>query len=284
MLGKAFEPFLEQEITKSKVIQQMQQYAAQNSSYLIGQLTGNLTSKSALMGANRPTSIRPDALISFNMSLFLNKTENQILTTGAPPRAVELQSRLDLSQISLEYNTVYNRQVSKLLINYLNSNTYGFSLKYWSNESGKTFAKAKGIQQELNRIFRYRQSPYGIHSWETKYAEAYSNWEISKNLINIIGPYNVALISGAQFEWMSDFLQSHLLRLSFQHRKTRAGDKKLPFDSTRDGRPTKETTPEVRKTDIYIKARGGVSKGMKIQDSLNSSNRSITHGLLMKAY
>lgn len=283
MLGNTFEPFLKQEVENSKVIQLMQQYVANNSSYLIGQLTGDLTSKSALIGANKSTKIRPDALISFDASLSLNKTENQILTTGMPPRAVELQSLLDLSQISLEYNTVYNRQVSKMLVDYLNSNTYGFSIKYWNKESGKTFAKSKEVQQELNRVFRYKKPPYGIHSWETKYAEVYSNWEISKNLINIIGPYNVALISGSGFEWMSDFLQSHILRMSFQHRKTRAGDKKLPFDSTREGRPTIETTPEVRKTDIYIKTRNNIFRGMKIQDSLGSSGKQIEHRLSIKS-
>ena len=263
-MGKRFENFISTKIFNNKNLDFAMESVIENGlSSVIFELTGKKQSTSALVKGTK--QIRPDAFISFGADIQMTDENGQLMmNSNNQLLSVELQNKIDLNV--LDENTLIN-----IMKNYLEANAYGFSLKYWSGGSGKTFTRSSKLKSDLNSVFRQKLDGT-YHSWEEEYATAYANWEVSKYLINLINPNVIALISGNGFEWMDTFLESHILRMRVQRAATTNKHKKLPFNSYRNGEPSTETLPLIKNDDIYIQT---VSSLRKMQ--IRQQNRAGGH-------
>ena len=178
--------------------------------------TGGIKSTSAVVTGSK--NIRPDIGIGFS--------EAQQQGYG-----VELQQFLDLDQLKIDLET--QEIDSDLLKKFLQNSAYGFSLKLWNIEAAnnKEFSQSKPIQELLNRDFqttKYGETRKRRTTWESQYTLDYVNYTLSRYLINIIGPINVALITGGKnsFTWFDDFLNAHMFTMQIQlnsHKKSTRG-------------------------------------------------------------
>lgn len=253
-LGRVFEPFVRDKIFNNKNLDQAVIDTIDNGvNSVIARVTGNMTSKSAIQeGAPQ---IGPDVMVATSGSFGFKKSEG-VLSAGSTQAAVELQTMIDL-QIT-DDNTLLS-----MMQTYLQSNLAGLNLKYFTNASGKVFTKSTPLQNQLNDVFRQKHDG-SYHTWEEEYATAYANWQVSRYLINLINPNVVAIVTGAEFQWVDAFLESHILRMRVQRASTTYKDKRLPFNSKRNGRPSTETLPLIKTPDIYIQTLHGLRRSQNI--------------------
>lgn len=260
LLGTQFESFVKNEVFGAKMESYIQKpiFQALASLGLDFSDTGTMQSASAL--TKKKTYIRPDLGLGFSVdSTFLD--EKGVLRDKLTNVAIELQEIVDLDNYLPE-----NINNANILQQYLQNNLYGFSLKQWTDANGKTFAKSSILQSQLNSDFKTIDSEGNRHSWETEYAAAYANYIISKNLINIIGPMNVAAITGGGFEWFDDFVGMHLFYMGLQLDQIK--------NKERDGRPTIEGYPRVTKSDIFTRrlANQAVNHSFKANALISKNN------------
>ena len=97
---------------------------------------------------------------------------------------------------------------------YLESNSYGFSLKVWKNAQGKEFAQSKQLQTYINN--KFQEGRKRRKTWESTFTNEYVVWQISRLLINIIGPMNVGIMTGREFIWMDDFITRRMFYMDVQ--------------------------------------------------------------------
>ena len=269
MLGQVFEPFVKNKIFNNQnldraIIDTIQSNADQ----IVAEVTGNKVSKSALQAGS--TQIGPDVMVSVGGGFGFHSS-NGILSGGSTNTAIELQSVIDL-QIT-DDNTLLS-----MMYDYLQSNLAGFNLKYFTKEGGKVFTQSSVLQKQLNSAFRQKHDG-SYHTWEEEYATAYANWELSRNLINLINPNVVAIVTGAEFQWVDTFLESHLLRMRVQRAATTHKGKTLPFNSKRDGRPSTETLPLIRTPDVYIQTMRGLQRSRNIAQKRSGGRVQVTNTL-----
>lgn len=269
MLGNAFEPFVRDKIFNNENLDRsIIELIQSNAEQIAIQVTGGRTSKSALQ-ENVP-QIGPDVMVSFGGHFGFHSSDN-VLYGGHNNTAIELQSIIDL-QITDDSTLL------SMMHDYLASNLAGFNLKYFAKEGGKAFMQSSVLQKQLNDVFRQRHDG-SYHTWEEEYATAYANWQLSRNLINIINPNVVAIVTGAEFQWVDAFLQSHILRMRVQRAATTHKGKTLPFNSKREGRPTTETLPLIKTPDIFIQTMRGLKRSRTIAQKRSGGKVQVTNKL-----
>lgn len=199
--------------------------------------TGNIKARSAVVSGKR--NIRPDIGLGFSEE---NKQGSR----------VELEGWLDLSDY---INATYEEMTSKhneALKDFLQSSAMGLSLKVWKNPNNQEFSQSKPLMDMINRQLYTVHPQYGYRTtWEGQYAMDYINYQISKYLINIISPLNIAMVTGNGFMWMDEFLSNKIFFMTIQLNSIKK--------SIRG--PGWEGFPEIASPNIYIRA---AAKGVNI--------------------
>ena len=82
-----------------------------------------------------------------------------------------------------------------------------------STLTNEKFSQSSVIANKINAGLRASNQSGQRRKWQEPWAEAYANWCLSKSLFNIIGPLDIGLITGQNFYWMDDFLNSARFRM-----------------------------------------------------------------------
>lgn len=163
--------------------------------------TGQVQAVSAVTKGAK--NIRPDIGLGFS--------REQMSGVG-----VELEQWLDVSDFV--QTGIDSLKSQELIKNFLQSNSFGLSLKIWNadNSNKKKFSDSVILQEKINnQLLTY--SAYGNRTtWESLYAMDYINYQISRYLINIISPLNVAVVTGSGLIWMDDFLSTRIFYMDVQ--------------------------------------------------------------------
>ena len=232
-LGNEFENFLERALMPEALEGQVSSIITDSLNSMLSGFsgTGSKTSKSWTVTGEK--NIRPD--IGLNMATAY-KDSDGILRLPDSNLAVELQEELYLDDM-LPKDITSN----DILKAYLDSNSYGFSLKIWKNAQGKEFAQSKQLQAYINQ--KFQEGRKRRKTWESTFTNEYVVWQISRLLINIIGPMNVGIMTGKEFIWMDDFLTRKIFFMDVQLQALRK--------STRG--PGYEGFPELPSSSIKIR-------------------------------
>ena len=208
-LGYEFEAFMEKALAPEELSRAVSAEAAQIVSSLAGGFsrTGGITSTSAVVKGQR--DIRPD------LGLGMSFTGDSLgtLNMGEKTISVELQELVDLNDLAMEEKEITSSEVLK---SYIDANAFGFSLKLWKDGNNKEFSSSSVLQKSINNQF-ITYGPYGNRTtWESNYAEWFVVYQLSKYLINIISPTNVAMITGNNFIWMDDYISNKIFFMDVQ--------------------------------------------------------------------
>lgn len=178
--------------------------------------TGSTKSRSWINAGVK--DIRPDLGLNMQMEIDDSNIARLVNATGPDGKklAVEFQEMFDLDNFLPE-----NITSNEIIQSYLNSNAYGFSAKVWSAGSmnGKEFSKSSTLQNYINSQFN--KTRQANRTWESNYTARFIIYQISKDLLNIIGPLNVALITGNSFIWMDEFLTKRMFYMDMQFESVR---------------------------------------------------------------
>lgn len=205
-LGNEFENFIERALMPEALEGQVSQIILDGLNSLTSGFSGTGSMKSKGWTVTGEKNIRPD--IGLNMSTAI-KDETGVLRLPNSDLAVELQEEFDLNEMMPEDITS-----NEILQAYLNSNSYGFSLKVWKSSQGKEFAQSKQLQSYINN--KFQEGRKRRKTWESTFTNEYVVWQISRLLLNIIGPMNVGIMTGREFIWMDDFLSRRLFFMDIQ--------------------------------------------------------------------
>lgn len=99
---------------------------------------------------------------------------------------------------------------------------FGINIKkYSSNDvNGHSFTSAKQISIDLlNNSFLNSWSTGNCKSWNKKYAQATADLYVSTQLINILGPQNIYILFGNEYNLMSQFIQNHSIYTNIYYNK-----------------------------------------------------------------
>lgn len=99
---------------------------------------------------------------------------------------------------------------------------FGINIKkYSSNDvNGHSFTSAKQISIDLlNNSFLNSWSTYNCKSWNKKYAQATADLYVSTQLINILGPQNIYILFGNEYNLMSQFIKNHSIYTNIYYNK-----------------------------------------------------------------
>lgn len=149
----------------------------------------------------------------------------------------------------------------EILQQYLNSNMYGFSVKRWDKQEAKQLTGAKGIQTLMNNIFRQSDN----HTWNAIYAYHTMLLYISRSLLDILGPVNIAYITGLSFVWADQFVQESLFYMNmYAHQKY--------------GQDDAEIKPYINSGNIYVRHvnqnyRNNILQNARFQGSSGSDQK-----------
>lgn len=227
-LGIEFENFLERffnikefsktinNITNEKIENEKQSLINQVFSGI--ERTGGKQSTSVVVKGKK--DIRPD--LGLNMSIFHEGEVAKYKDNDGGIHDVELQSFLDLSSFHKDLETKNIAEIignTSILEGYLNKNNtaFGFSLKLWKNANGKEFSQSSVLQKMVDAELREPvHEDKTRKSWESNYAMEYVIYLLSKYLINIIGPVNIAMITGGGLTWMNDFIDQKIFYMQVQ--------------------------------------------------------------------
>lgn len=205
-LGNEFEKFLEQALMPEALEGKVSSIITDNLNSLLSGFSGTGSMKSTGWTVTGEKNIRPD--IGLNMATAY-KDETGVLRLKDSGLAVELQEEFDLDNM-LPQDITSN----DILQAYLESNAYGFSLKVWKNAQGKEFAQSKQLQTYINN--KFQEGRKRRKTWESTFTNEYVVWQISRLLINIIGPMNVGIMTGKEFIWMDDFITRRMFYMDVQ--------------------------------------------------------------------
>lgn len=208
-LGLEFESFMEHALATDELAKVVSSESVEIINSLISGFTktGNITSKSAITEGRR--AIRPD--IGLGMAMQIDNSGVARLKNSNT--AVEFQALVDLSELVPEEKEITSAEV---LQSYLNTNAFGFSMKLWKDGNNKEFSQSSTLQKMINSQLKTYDSFGRRLTWETNYTESYVVYQLSKYLLNIIGPMNVAIISGRNFTWMNDFIDNRIFYMTVQ--------------------------------------------------------------------
>lgn len=205
-LGNEFESFIERMLSPDALEEGVSEvlYSAIVDSMSSFKQTGGYQSKSFVTKGIK--NIRPDIGLNMDFSI---KDKDGILRTHPGGLEVELQEEFNLDDfLPNDINS------SDILRRYLESSSYGFSLKIWKDSQGKEFSSSTTLQDRINA--KFQEGRKRRKTWESTFTNEYVVYQVSKLLINIIGPMNVALLSGKEMIWMDDFLSQRIFYMDVQ--------------------------------------------------------------------
>ena len=232
-LGNEFENFLERALMPEALEGQVSSIITDSLNSMLSGFSGTGSMKSKGWTVNGEKNIRPD--IGLNMATAYKDSDGVLRLPGSN-LAVELQEEFYLDDM-LPKDITSN----DILKAYLDSNSYGFSLKVWKSAQGKEFAQSKQLQAYINQ--KFQEGRKRRKTWESTFTNEYVVWQISRLLINIIGPMNVGIMTGKEFIWMDDFLTRKIFFMDVQLQALRK--------STRG--PGYEGFPELPSSSIKIR-------------------------------
>lgn len=238
-LGNEFESFLERALLPESLFAALGPEIAEQLNAIISLLGSGFSStgskKSTAWNVTGSKNIRPD--LGLNMDMTYTDDEGALRLADSNLH-VELQEILDLDIIDPT-----DIGSNEILQAYLGSNAYGFSLKIWKSSQSKEFTQSKIIQSYVNN--KFQEGRKRRRTWESTYTNEYVVWQLSKLLINIIGPMNVGVITGKQFIWMDDFVSRRLFYMDVQMQNN--------FHKTSSRGPGIEGFPEIPNPSIKIR-------------------------------
>lgn len=211
-LGLEFESFMEHALATDELVNAVSSESTEIIKSLIKPLggftkTGGKTSKSAITEGRR--FIRPDIGLGMN----INIDNSGVARLEKNNTAVEFQALVDLSELVPKEKEITSAEI---LQSYLNTNAFGFSMKLWKDGNNKEFSQSSTLQKMINSQLKTYDNFGRRLTWETNYTESYVVYQLSKYLLNIIGPMNVAIISGKNFTWMNDFIDNRIFYMTVQ--------------------------------------------------------------------
>lgn len=208
-LGLEFESFMERALAADELTAAVSAEAAGIVNSLISGFTktGDITSISAIIKGKK--DIRPD--LGLGMASYID--DFGVARLKSDNSSVELQVLFDLSELIPEEKEITS---SEILQSYLTNNAFGFSMKLWKDGNNKEFSQSSVLQKMLNSQLETYDSNGTRLTWETNYTQSYVVYQLSKYLLNIIGPMNIALISGKNFTWMDDFINNKIFYMTVQ--------------------------------------------------------------------
>ena len=185
--------------------------------------TGSLKTTSAL---RQYADIRPDLATGIAKEV----GDNGILYDKSGKLAVELQTQFDIQSYRQQRGLLTPENIAEdidILKEYIDSGMFGFSVKRWTSEKSesKMLTSASGVQQIINAEY----SNSGNKTWNAIFAYRKMVYIISKYLLDILGPVNVAFITGTSFTWTSDFLADALLTMNIYTNRMYANNEIKPY-------------------------------------------------------
>lgn len=209
LLGNTFETFITEALSTDEFIEAASGVAGELADRVVNTLasglnvthTGQIKAKSAVTAGIK--NIRPDIGLGFS--------ESQIQGAG-----VELENWLDIEDLTLSAQDAL--QSKNILKTFLESEAFGLSLKIWNadNSNTKKFSDSSTLQAKINEELITINKHGNRTTWESFYTMDYVNYQVSKYLINIISPLNVAVVSGSGLIWMDDFLANRMFYMQVQ--------------------------------------------------------------------
>ncbi len=167
--------------------------------------TGALKSDSSIRGNN--LDIRPDLAVGID--------KNTVADVNNSNLKAELQVAFDIQNYRKDKGLLTPETIANdtnMLTEYIDSNMFGFSVKRWTQETSqqRVLTSASGMQQMINTYYNRSDNK----TWNALYAYRTMVNILSRYLLDILGPVNVAFITGTKFEWTSDFLADALLTMN----------------------------------------------------------------------
>lgn len=205
ILGLYYEEWLEESFKRTAEATASSAYQSILSQFLSSfNQTGAIKSDSSIRGNN--LSIRPD------LGMNIDETGKDI-ETGL---TAELQTVFNIESNRLANSSNLNMETedTQRIMKYLQSNMFGFSVKRWVSASTATqrvLTSASGIQRMINN--KYKSGQQG-KTWNVNYAYRTMLHIISQYLLDILGPVNIAYITGVEFMWADEFLADSLLTMN----------------------------------------------------------------------
>lgn len=197
---------------------------------VVNNLLTNFTQATGLGAHSKSAHIRGTSLIRMDIGNMELEQKNKISYIKGTNITSELQHFVDIDAARQKGEDY----IPPELIPYLENGQFaGFSVKQMASLMNEKFSQSSVIANKINAGLKASTESGERRRWQTPWAEAYANWCISKSLFNIIGPIDIGLITGANFYWMDDFLNSARFRMrvmedggvdpndpSFAYRKT----------------------------------------------------------------
>ena len=115
---------------------------------------------------------------------------------------------------------------------------FGINIKkYSSNDvNGHSFTSAKQISIDLlNNSFLNSWSTHNCKSWNKKYAQATADLYVSTQLINILGPQNIYILFGNEYNLMSQFIQNHSIYTNIYYNKELPNEEIIQISTSTTG-------------------------------------------------
>lgn len=222
--------------------------------------TGSLKSNSSIRGDN--LDIRPDLAIGIDKRTVADVNNKDL--------KAELQTTFDIENYRKDHGLLTPEAIqndTNMLRSYIDSNMFGLSVKRWTSSKSepRVLTSASGMQQMVNKT--YEQS--GDHTWNALYAYRTMVHILSKFLLDILGPVNVAFITGTEFEWTSDFLSDALLTMNIYS----------PIMTDKY-----EILPKIQSGHIYVQHFKRGRKLALMQQQLSKATKQEMHGKGWDAY
>lgn len=214
-LGFAFEQWLaEQGI--GAVIKRGQQFASSHADSLLSTfVSGAFKSKASAVSGVR--NIRSDILITNTTEMSFASEDGVLKTsTGLP---MEMQSTLSLNwenAVPAAEDIMSDHSILEEFLKPGKGDVFGFSAKSWSNSDGKEFMQSSVMQKMLNATFNQTDSGGKRHSWEPDYTMEYVVYFLSHRIFDIVGPTTVGMVTRNGFQWMDEFLSTHIFYMQVQ--------------------------------------------------------------------
>jgi hypothetical protein len=166
-------------------------------------------------------NIRSDILITNRAEMSFDYDDGVLRTsTGLP---MELQSTLSVDWENAVPDPDEMMSDHSILEEFLKpgkGDVFGFSAKSWKNSDGKEFMQSSVIQKMLKATFEQKDSAGKRHSWEPDYTMEYVVYFLSHRIFDIVGPTTVGMVTRKGFQWMDEFLSTHIFYMQVQMERT----------------------------------------------------------------
>ena len=186
--------------------------------------------------------------------------------------AVELQTTFNIESYRKQHGMYSAKSIAagsrEMLKQYIESPMVGFSVKRWTSDTSEArkLTSASGMKQMVNNMFDQSHGK----TWNAIYAYRSMVRLLSQYLIDILGPVNIAFITGHSFEWTSEFLSDALLTMNIY---------------TKELLDNEEIHPYVQSSNIYVQHyKRGRKQALEAQTFNKDKNLEKMSGKGWEAY